>query len=193
LYGGKPADYWSEQLTNTDATVRNNSATMLTTEIIPHLTKVMFSDTNDSRLRLMLIEKLNGLPGVTIYFRTADARRAQAALDLGEFGPAAKPAIPVLLKALKSQDDAVRGPALSSLGKIRSDPETIIPLLAGYLDDKELNAEAATALGEFGALAKLALPKLVPLLKVPDKDLHHAVVGALQRIEPGTNGTANLH
>src|SRR5258708_2737676 len=149
----------------------------------------------------MIIDKHNGLPGVTIYYRTADGRRAQAALEVGEFGSAAKPAIPILLQALKSKDEAVRGPAISSLGKIHSDPETIIPLLVSYLDDKELNAEAATALGDFGALAKVAVPKLTPLLKIPDKDLHHAVVEALQKIDPSTNavaggkeknGTANL-
>jgi hypothetical protein len=195
LYHGQPADYWSEQLTNTDATAREKATGVLTSEIIPHLTQVMFCDTNDSSLRLRLIENLNSLPGVTVYFRTADGRRAQAALCFGDFGAAARPAIPVLLQALKSNDDAVHGPAISSLGRVRSDPETIIPLLLNYLDGKELNAEAAAALGEFGTLAKGAMPKLVPLLKIPDKDLHHAVVAALQKIDPSTNaeksGTAN--
>lgn len=186
LYHGQPADYWSEQVTNSDAARRQEAITVLTNEIIPSRTVVMFSDTNDSKLRLALIDKLNGLPGVMIYYRNAEGRRAQAALDIGEFGPTAKTAVPMLLQALKGSDSAVHGPAITALGMIHAEPETIVPLLMSYLDDKELNDEAATALGNFGPQAKQAVPKLTPMLKIPDKDLHHAVVGALQKIDPGT-------
>ena len=149
LYQGKAAYYWSEQVNSPDATASNHANAVLTGEIIPGLVNVMFSDTNDSRLRLALIDKLNDLPGVAIYFEPADGRRALAARGLGEFGLAAKPAIPVLLLALKGNDTVIHGPAIAALGKIHGDPDTIIPLLIGYLDDSELNGEAATALGEF--------------------------------------------
>jgi HEAT repeat protein len=111
---------------------------------------------------------------------------------LGEFGLAAKPAIPVLLQALKSADSVVHGPAIAALGKIHGEPDTIIPLLMGYLDDKELNDEAATALGNFGSPAKVALPKLIPMLKIPDKDLHNAVALALKQIDPAAAADAGV-
>jgi HEAT repeat protein len=98
----------------------------------------------------------------------------------------------VLLQALKSADSVVHGPAIEALGKIHSEPDTIIPLLMGYLDDKELNAEAATALGDFGTQAKVALPKLIPMLKIPDKDLHHAVALALKQIDPAAATAAGV-
>jgi hypothetical protein len=192
LYQGKAAYYWSEQLKSPDTTISNHANTVLTGDIIPDLVNVMFCDTNDSRLRLALIDKLNGLPGVTIYFEPADGRRALAARGLGEFGLAAKPAIPVLLKALKGVDTAIHGPAIAALGKIHGEPDTIIPLLIGYLDDKELNDEAATALGNFGSQAKVAFPKLIPMLKIPDKDLHHAVVIALQQIDATAAAAAGV-
>ncbi len=192
LYQGKTADYWSEQLNGPDATASNRANAVLTGDIIPGLVNVMLCDTNDSRLRLALIDKLNGLPGVTIYFEPADGRRALAARGLGEFGLAAKPAIPVLLQALKSNDTVIHGPAIAALGKIHGEPDTIIPLLIGYLDDNELNDEAATALGNFGAQAKVALPKLMPMLKIPNKDLHHAVVLALKQIDPAAAAQAGV-
>lgn len=192
LYRGKTADYWSAQLNGSDALASNRAKEVVTGEIIPSLVNVMFSDTNDSRLRLALVEKLNTLPGVTIYFEPADGRRALAARDLGELGVAAKPAIPVLLQALKSKDTIIHGPAIGALGKIHSEPDTIIPLLIGYLDNDELNDEAATALGNFGVQAKVALPKLIPMLKIPNKDLHHAVTVALKQIDPAAAAQAGV-
>ena len=183
-YQGKPLFDWVAQLNSSNAAASSQADIVLIKDIIPHLTEVMFHDTNDSRLRLTLAEKLNGLPGVNVYFTDADGRRGKAARDLGEFGPAARPAIPALLQALKAKDSAVHGPALTALGEIHCEPDIIIPLLINYLDDSNLNDEAAEALGRFGPAAKPALPKLVPLLKITDKDLHHAVVEALQKIDP---------
>ncbi|HSU52677.1 MAG TPA: HEAT repeat domain-containing protein [Candidatus Dormibacteraeota bacterium] len=192
LYRGKPADYWSAQLNGPDASASNQANAVVSGEIIPSLVNVMFCDTNDSRLRLALVDKLNTLPGVNIYFEPADGRRALAARGLGEFGLATKPAIPVLLQALKSKDTILHGPAVGALGKIHGEPDTIIPLLIGYLDDNELNDEAATALGNFGPQAKAALPKLIPMLEIPNKDLHHALVGALKQIDPTAAAQAGV-
>ena len=184
LYQGKPLYYWVTQSSNAETTASNQANAVLTKDIIPQLTEAMFHDTNDSSLKMALVEKLNGLPGININFTPASSRRGEAAMALGEFGPAAKPAIPALLQALKSNDASVHGAAIAALGKIHAEPGMIIPLLIGYLDDKDLNDEAAEALGNFGNLASSAVPKLVPLLKVPDKDLHHAVVVALKKIDP---------
>jgi hypothetical protein len=184
VFAGKPIEYWQAQLNGHDAGASNEAFVMANTRIIPELTDAMFHDTNDSRLRIFLIDALNQLPGVQIYFLDADGRRIDAAQTIGELGPAAKSAIPALLQALKGNDTAVRGAAISALGEIHSEPEVIIPLLITCLDNDNLNAEAAKALGNYGVLAKAAVPKIVPMLHVPDKDARVASAEALLKIDP---------
>ncbi len=183
LFSGKPVEYWAEQSSSTNAAAREQARTVLEKNILPQLTQVMFCDTNDSKLRLKLIETLNGLPGVVITFTDADGRRAGAASRLGDFGPAGSQAIPALVQAANSSDSIVRGPALGALGKIHQQPDVIVPLLMKYLDDDNLNTPAAEALGGFGSVAKPAVAKLVALLKIRDKDLHQAVTESLKKID----------
>ena len=184
LYQGKSCYYWSDQIKSQNPGVTNQASLVLNREIIPRLTKTLLEDTNDSRLRITLVEKLNGLPGVNIFFRTADCRRGDAAIALGQFGPQAEAAVPALLQALQGHDSAVRGPAVVSLGHIRAKPEIVIPLLIPCLDDNDLREAALAALGEYGGRAKVAIPKLLLLFKVRDKDLHQAVEEALKNIDP---------
>jgi HEAT repeat protein len=116
----------------------------------------------------------------------------QAAEDLGSLGPAGKAAVPALMQAAQGSDPAVREKALASLGKIHSEPDKVIPFLTKYLDDDNLDDEAATALGEFGSLAKPAIPKIIPLLHAPDDDAQAAAAQALKKIDPVayTNATS---
>ncbi len=187
LYRGKTLYFWSEQVKSPSAASSNQAFLILSQEIIPKLTKTMFSDTNDSTLRVKLIENLNSLPGVNIFFRPADGRRQNAAASLGEFGPAAESAFPDLLRAFQSEDIAVKGAAAVSLGKIRVKPDIMIPLLIRALGDENLREDAAEALVEFGLASAPAIPRLTELLEVRDKDLHHAVVEALQKIAAPSN------
>jgi hypothetical protein len=194
LYAGKPLNYWLEGVNSRDTSVSNQVRQVLATEIIPKLTWAMFNDTNDSRLRLALIEELNSLPGVNIYFPTADGRRVFAAQELGEFGVCAKAAIPELLKAVKGKDPIVRPAATRALGQVHCEPDLIIPMLIACLDDPQddMAEAAADALGKFGAMAKAAVPKLIPLLKAPDKDLRHAAIQALKQIDPDEAAKAGI-
>jgi hypothetical protein len=186
IYQGKPLDFWVAQLKSQQAGVSNQARVVLETVAIPQLIEAMFNDTNDSNLRLWLIDQLNGLPGVAIHFTPADGRRAEAAQDLGGLGPSAKAAVPSLVKALKGNDSTIRGPAARALGQIQSQPEAIVPLLITSIDDPQdgVPEAAIEALGNFGPLSKAAVPKIVPLLKVPDKDLRHAAMVAIRMIDP---------
>jgi HEAT repeat protein len=188
---GKPIEYWQAQLNSHDVVASNEALALVNSRVIPELTNAMFHDTNDSRLRILLIDGLNQLPGVQIYFIDAAGRRVQAAETIGELGPGAKSAIPSLIQALKGNDPAVRSAAISALGEIHSEPETIIPLLITYLDNDSLNDEAAKALGNYGTLAKAAVPKILPMLHAPDKDARVAAAEALLKIDPEgyTNAT----
>ena len=67
-----------------------------------------------------------------------------------------------------------------------------MPLLIGYLEDNDLRVEAAEALGDFGSAAKSSVPKLLPLLEIPDKDLRHAVTEALKKIDPEAAAKAGI-
>jgi HEAT repeat protein len=185
-------EYWRERLNSTDATASNQANTLLNTEIIPRLTNTLLHDTNDSRLRLALVERLNSLPGMAIYSTTADGRRVGAAAELGDLGSAAKATGPALLEVLNGHDEAVRGAAAVALGKIHYQPERVVPLLIALLDNPDLNDEAADALGEYGPLAKAAVPKLIPMLKAPDKDARHAATVALKKIDSAAAAEAGV-
>jgi hypothetical protein len=185
LYAGNTIDYWRQQLYGHDAGASNAAMAVISSQIIPQLVDTMFHDTNDSPARLSLINVLNGLPGVQyIQYNTAGVRRAEAAQALGDLGPAAKSALPDLIKALKGTDTAIRAAAISSLGEIHSEPDTVIPLLIPYLEDDNLDVAAANALAEFGSLAKSAVPKLLPLLHASDDDDQAAAQQALLKIDP---------
>lgn len=184
LYNGQTLGYWAAQVNANDVVASNQANAILNAEIIPQLTNQMFHDTHDSKLRMKMIDTLNGLPHICIYYVTAPQRRGEAAAILGTFGPAAKAAIPALMHAVQSPDAWVHEPAIGSLGKIHSEPATVIPFLTKYLDDNDLNDEAATALGNFGSLAELAVPKIIPLLHAADDDAQDAAIKALKKIDP---------
>lgn len=185
-YEGRLLASWRDQANSPDAAASAPARAFLNTNLIPQLTRTMFADTNDSRLRLAVIDQLNDLPGIQIYFTVAYGRRAAAAEALGELGPLAKAAIPDLLKALKGSDPAPRPTAAAALGHIHAQPELIVPLLITLLDDAQegVPESAAEALGDFGDSSKPAVPKLVELLKSHDKELHAATVAALKHIAP---------
>jgi hypothetical protein len=184
LYHGNPGAHWAAQVSAPDAAASNEANAILNAEIIPHLTEVMFHDTNDSALKLALVDGLNNLPGISVAFQPADVRRKAAAYELGEYGPAARTAVPALLQALNGGDGAVRESAAISLGSIHAEPETVIPALTRCLDDDNVNVRAAAALGEFGAAARAAVPKLISMLHTGDGESQLAATGALQKIDP---------
>jgi hypothetical protein len=184
LYAGRTFDYWQQQLYGHDTGASNAALAVLDSQLIPQFVDTMSHDTRDSRARVSLIRMLNNLPDVEILYESAEVRRAVAAESLGDFGPAAKAALPDLIRVLKGNDAAIRNSVISSLGRIRSEPETVIPLLIPYLEDDNFDVAAANALAEFGSLAKPAVPKLLPLLHAQDDDDRAAAQHALLRIDP---------
>jgi len=192
---GKPLQEWLEQLNGQDAAASNRAAVVVNAMIIPRLTEQMLHDTNDSSLRIMLIETLNNLPGVNIQFATAPFRRAAAASWLGEIGPLAKEAVPALLQVLKGNDDTVRAKAAQALGLIHSNPETVIPALITCLNDSrsDLRTEATEALAGWGKQSQAAVPRLIQLLDDrSDRDLMAAVPEALKKIDPEAAAKAGV-
>jgi HEAT repeat protein len=192
LYADHSLSYWKAQLEGRDAAASNQAAAVVNAQVIPQLIDPMFHDTNDSQIRLGAVHFLNDLPGIQISYVEADSRRILATEELGELGPAAKAAVPALIQALKSSDTVLHEPAIRALGKIHSDPDVVIPLLIPYLTNDEVNDDAATALANYGKLAKAAVPNIIPLLHAKDDDARKAARVALKKIDPEAAASAGV-
>jgi HEAT repeat protein len=96
---------------------------------------------------------------------------SQAAIEdvFAWIGPAAKPAIPLLLQAATNANRKVRASALWALGEIHAEPQLCVPELIQALRDSDTWARlsAAHALGMFGTDAQPAIPSLTELTNMP--------------------------
>ncbi len=189
-YAGEPLSYWQQQLNGRDVGASNQAYAVVSTQVVPQLIDTMFHDTNDFKFRSTMVNALNTLPGIQIYFSDADARRVFAVEQLGELGSAAAAAVPFLIQAVNGKDDSVRSPAIKALGKIQRDPAKVIPVLINDLKNAAVNVEAATALGNFGSRAKSAIPQILPLLHSEDEDVRAAAAKALIKIDPAAPASA---
>jgi hypothetical protein len=184
LYAGRTLDVWMGQLKSRDAGASNQANEVLNAEIIPRLTDEIFHDTNDSEVKLSPVHALGLIPGVQIRFPTAMERRNNAVRDLGYFGPPAAAATPSLIRLLAGPESESHDVTIQTLGKIHSNPDAVIPLLIPFLTNDDCNENAATALGEYGSLAKDAFPKILPLAHAKDRDTGSAARAALKKIDP---------
>ncbi len=89
---------------------------------------------------------------------------------LGHMGPAAKAAIPDLLRAATGVVQDRRNNALWALSQIHADPDKVVPVLIISLRDPLAvnRAIAADGLAAFGSNAKPAISPLVALLNDPN-------------------------
>lgn len=85
--------------------------------------------------------------------------------SLGWIGPAAKPALPLLLQAATNSNNRVLADALWALGEIHAEPKLCVPALVSALSDPDgqTKLSAAHALGMFGTDAQSAVPSLTAL------------------------------
>jgi len=122
--------------------------------------------------------------------------RWAAAVFLGEMGPAAEHAIPLLEKATKAADKETASCAVQALAQIS--PGTV-PILIETLKDPDpgMRISAAAALARLGAAATQAIPDLTALLKDPamgsptimgrgfgQESVSHAAADAIAQIDP---------
>ena len=111
--------------------------------------------------------------------------RRQAAAALGKIGPAAKAAVPALIKVLKENYESieVREQAEAVLGKIGPAAKAAVPALIRVLKDKyeltEVREQAATALVKIGSEAA---PALIELLKGDDSVVGSNTMSILRAI-----------
>ena len=92
-----------------------------------------------------------------------------AAIALGCYGNDAAGAVPDLIAVAKGGKEVLlRRVCIVALGRIRSDPEKVVPLLRELLRSPEWRLEAALALGLFGEEAKDAIPDLFAVYQSKD-------------------------
>ena len=109
--------------------------------------------------------------------------RAAAAEALGCIGPAAKLAVPALLRTLADTNYAPRSASVRALGSIHAEPQLVVPALMKALSDPGLSViEPAWALGDYGPDATVAAPLLTNLLHDTNADVRWAATYALKRI-----------
>ena len=113
--------------------------------------------------------------------------REEAGYALSRIGPAAKEAVPALVRLLGVETiDKVRLAAVSALGWIGEDGRDAVPALRGILEQEQSDAvrwRAATALGQIGPGARDAVPELTYVM-IADKHsgLRTSAAFALRRI-----------
>jgi HEAT repeat protein len=113
------------------------------------------------------------------------AARLQAVEALETMGPAAGPAVPELIQALRDPNLLVRWAAARALGKIGPEQAAAaVGPLGRLLFDPDLDVDlaAATALERFGPLARGAVPQLVRALGASDEQKRLAVIRTLTSI-----------
>jgi hypothetical protein len=124
------------------------------------------------------------------------------AFALGSIGPPAKAAIHSLLRGVASRDADIRKSAIRALGQIRSDPETVVPVLStdGLKDSVELiRVDSVFALENFGTNARSAIPALTDSLHDASAAVRSLSAHALNKIgglpqsdsETGSKGSTN--
>ncbi len=100
--------------------------------------------------------------------------KSLAARMLGIMGPAAKSAVPDLLKALEDPDETVKTSACSALGEVNSAPAQVIPALLKIVASEttlslETSLAAARAVVDFGAQSVSYLLKGIESLDSRDR------------------------
>jgi HEAT repeat protein len=167
---------------------------------LEELTDICISPDSSEEKRYIASKRLikfhsSAVPVLTAALATskrAEGRRTVVE-TLGEIGPAAVTAIPVLVKALVDRDARVQSAAAIALDE-KIDPKwsqheaviDTIPHIVKVLIDSpnHVRSAAAETLGKMGPTAVKAIPDLVKALVDNDNHVRSLAVDALYKIEP---------
>lgn len=133
----------------------------------------------------------SGVPALIDLAERDHSRRWDVLQVLGYIGPGASQAVPSLLQWATNGQPWLRGKTLFTLGKVRADPQLVVPLLTNALHDPspDVPVYALIALEQFGADAKLAVPTLVDYLKTDPTTRSR---DALKAIDPEAAARAGI-
>jgi HEAT repeat protein len=110
--------------------------------------------------------------------------RLAAATALQHYGPAATPAVPEVIAALKASDAEMRMAAMRTLEAIGVGAKDAVPAVSAELSDPDVRVRKAAAevLGRFGPLAGAAEPALRRALNDSSPEVRRAASEALLNI-----------
>ena len=126
---------------------------------------------------------------------------ALAAAALGEIGPGAKSALPVLQKRLSDKDPNIRVSSAAIIGKIGGEPDEFVPVVIQCLPviNWETVGYALDLLVRYKDYAKDAIPVLEKILNnTPDssnptnRTVRTEVIAALRQIDPEAASRAGV-
>ncbi|MDF1665496.1 MAG: HEAT repeat domain-containing protein [Planctomycetota bacterium] len=209
----------SSRLTNSDSVVRHCVVKTLgyqgerAAPAVPMLIKLLTDP--DVEIRFATLEALAGIgrgavlaePMLTKILLDPSRSwycRAEAAKALGAIGPASAPAVPALIKCLKTRDSEFLPHGVEALGDIGPKAAAAVPALIEILITKppimidtfdtiqykwpmspsKAKIAAIVALGKIGPAAAPAIPKLVAFLSNPWTG--EATISALGKIGPNS-------
>jgi hypothetical protein len=178
VYQGKPLSHWLQSYgPDSDSPEVDDAVRTMGTNVIPAFLGMLRAE--DSQLKLTLAalgfrytpaetqhlraqkglsalgaDSSNAVPAlIEIYKQNASPTARQAAANaLVEIGPAAKQAVPALIKSAASTNSDVRAFALYTLGRMALESELVVPVLIKGLHDPDREVRNNAAFG-LGALA----------------------------------------
>jgi hypothetical protein len=146
---------------------------------------------------LLAIEELlsdmlrQGVPAIASGISDPDPQARSRAIDVLEtLGPAAQPALPVLIKALEDPDRFVRWSAARTIGRLApAESSPAVVALAHCLADTDLDVQqaAARSLESYGPAAASAAPALARALDTHSTSLKLAILRSLKAIGPSAS------
>jgi hypothetical protein len=111
-------------------------------------------------------------------------------------GPAARAAVPLLVRDAGSSDDSVRVNAVRALVEMHAEPSMVVPVFVKGLNDtnRDVCSWSARGLRDSGASPQQTVPSLLRLLSDPGAGYlaRDAAIGALNRIDPGALKAAGI-
>jgi HEAT repeat protein len=142
----------------------------------------------DSALKKRLIALVNKQSVIRFHFRRAEYCHAKATYGFGALGPAARPAVPALIRLLHDQDKEVRAAAAQCLSLIGADARDAVPALIRALNEEgngygPVLLNSMLALGAIHSEPEVVVPLLVEYLNGSRKDWNYgaSAMDALSR------------
>jgi HEAT repeat protein len=188
LYQGKTAGEWSSLVFAPSAQASNAAVALeaMGAGAVPDLVRLLAA--RDPLLQKPLRTLTRRLPAPArdlispyLYRPSASSVRQSAARSLGIIGPAAKTAVPPLLRALRHSDQGVAWEAAGALSRIGKD--SVPGLLLAMHDPRSTTRQpAAFALGELRQAAAEAAPVLAAALGDVDAGVRATAAASLGKI-----------
>ena len=172
VYQGMPLRAWFSQLSTANPQARADAAAAIRamgSNACPELISLL--RTHDAWWRREIWSRGAKLPSETrdsvlanVHEPDAFLIREAAARSLASLGPAARPAIPALVEAVRDTQGQVAVEAADALGRIGGN--TAVPALVRNLKNwnGRIRLNALYALAQLGSEAKAAIPAVIPLL-----------------------------